>query len=104
VAKLMLFSTFDRKAEVFARPFCERSTTSAMRAFSAAVQHPESGALHEYPEDFDLYLIGTFDDDDGSIEVNGLHLIANAAAVMRELEARAAAKALAQEVLTHGEA
>lgn len=86
MAKSMLFSVYDSKAEMHSPPMADRSIQSAIRRFTSEVASPES-QLHHYPEDFALYNIGTFDDETGEVHVNGRHLIKEAAAVARELSA-----------------
>lgn len=68
--KFRLYAVFDRKANVFARPFTSPNDAMAARSFLAARQDPAT-EIHKFPDDFQLYCLGEFDDDTGVIA--GLH-------------------------------
>lgn len=55
-----MFAIRDKKADQFFPPIYAHHHAQAVRQFSTAVQKSE-GDLHLYPEDFDLYFIGTYD-------------------------------------------
>lgn len=63
---LGVYSVFDRKAAVFARPFVAPNDAMALRSYAAALQDP-STELHKFPEDFSLHRLGSFDDDTGQL-------------------------------------
>lgn len=63
---LGVYSVFDRKAAVFARPFVAPNDAMAVRSFLAARQDP-STELAKFPEDFSLHRLGSFDDDTGEL-------------------------------------
>lgn len=65
-----IYSVFDRKANVFARPFVSPNDAMAARSFLAARQDSTT-EIHKFPEDFTLYRLGTFDDDAGVVA--GIH-------------------------------
>lgn len=64
--KVGMYAVYDRKASVFARPFCSPNDAMAMRSFRAARQDPAT-ELSKFPEDFTLYRLGDFDDDSGEV-------------------------------------
>lgn len=55
----------DRAADLFSVPSFVVSTGAAVRSFSDSVNAPDS-AIHAHPEDYDLYELGTFDDNTGT--------------------------------------
>lgn len=66
--KLVICSIHDTKAEAFSQPMFFQAVGQALRAFIDAVSDgdPKSNfAMH--PEDFNLFRIGTFDDQTGEI-------------------------------------
>lgn len=59
----------DRAADVFAQPFFVASIGVAIRSFTDEVNRKdENNGFYKHPEDFDLYLMGEYDDSDGSFE------------------------------------
>ncbi|QXP08398.1 MAG: nonstructural protein [Arizlama microvirus] len=65
---LSIFAVKDNKASCYNRPFAEINVLNAVRGLSVAVNNQESQIMH-FPEDFDLYQIGTFDDVTGKTDV-----------------------------------
>lgn len=55
-----MYAIRDKKAETFFQPMYMPHHASAVRQFSTAIQKGE-GDLANYPDDFDLYYIGTYD-------------------------------------------
>lgn len=68
--KLKMFSVLDMKAEFFGQPFFEQEEASAIRSFGDAVNDGsnQSNMWFKHPEDFQLYLIGLFDNESGELE------------------------------------
>lgn len=62
----VVVSIKDVKALTFLAPQTFANTDVAKRAVSQAISSPGS-VLHDYPEDFELYVIGSFDDTTGEI-------------------------------------
>lgn len=61
-----VFSIRDRAADVFGQPFFQNSTGAAIRVFHDAINNKGPDNLYyNHPDDFDLYELGTFDDDIG---------------------------------------
>lgn len=65
---LKLFSIRDAKAEKFYPPFVKSAHGEAERDFMTAVRDDKS-TINKYPQDFDLYYLGQFNDEDGKMEL-----------------------------------
>lgn len=59
-----IFGIFDIKAEVYLNPFFETTTGQATRAFSDAINQPDS-PFGRHPNDFSLRELGTFENESG---------------------------------------
>lgn len=61
---------YDSKAEGYMQPFFSQASGAAIRAFSDELNNPQSQnrSLHDHPEDYTLFEIGTWDDKEGRIE------------------------------------
>lgn len=64
--KLKMFSVRDAKAEIYNAPFYKRSIGEAERDFKTALTDDKNPNA-KYPEDFDLFLIGEYDDSTGLV-------------------------------------
>ena len=63
---LFVVSVKDRAADVFNRPFFVPHRNVAIRDFTDEVNRVASdNQLNKHPDDFDLYLLGEFDDSKG---------------------------------------
>lgn len=60
------FSIRDSKAEVFNTPFFQKTHGEAERTFRQLVSNPES-MPGKWPDDYDLYYLGTYNDQTGVI-------------------------------------
>lgn len=65
--ELKVYSIRDSKGEVFNQPWFSRSHGEAERHFTLLTQD-EKSLLSKYPEDFDLYYLGTYNDQTGLIK------------------------------------
>ncbi|AZL82864.1 nonstructural protein [Apis mellifera associated microvirus 23] len=63
---LKMFSIRDSKAEVYYSPFFAKSHGEAERNFRELTNDQKS-TVSKYPEDFDLYYLGTYDDSTGKL-------------------------------------
>lgn len=60
-------SVKDRAADVFNRPFIVPHRNVAVRDFTDEINRADAqNPLNKHPDDFDLYLLGTFDDSVGT--------------------------------------
>lgn len=62
--KLQVVSVRDSKTETFNQPFFARTIGEAERSFSELTKDPKS-FVSKYPEDYDLYKVGEYDDQTG---------------------------------------
>lgn len=65
--ELKVFSIRDSKGEIFHQPFFNKSHGEAERNFRELTNDQKS-MISKYPEDFDLYYLGTYDDNSGRME------------------------------------
>lgn len=67
--KQVIVSIRDRAAACFSRPVFTQTEGTAIRSFTDEVNRSASdNELGKHPEDFDLYVVGVFDDELGSFE------------------------------------
>lgn len=65
--KTKIYTIFDSKAEAFNAPFYFQHDAQAIRGFADAVNSPESH-IGMHPEDYTLFVIGTYDDETAEIK------------------------------------
>ena len=69
--KQCVVSVYDRAAETFGRPVFVPAKAAAIRSFSDEVNRDDpSNDLRRHPDDFDLYILGEFDDSKGVFTSN----------------------------------
>ena len=66
--KYILISVKDRAIEAFQAIATVRAEGEAIRSFQDAINNPQNKQLNDHPDDFDLYVIGYFDDQTGLLE------------------------------------
>ena len=66
MATLKAFAIRDSKAEYFNTPFFQKSHGEAERSFKQLTNDNQS-TVSKYPEDFDLYYLGEYDDNTGTL-------------------------------------
>jgi len=62
-----MYSIFDSKAEIYKTPFEQVNNAEAMRTFHDLV-NDKNTIISKHPEDYDLYNIGTWDNENGKLE------------------------------------
>lgn len=62
-----MFSVRDQKSELFNVPFFKSTHGEAERDFRTLCQD-EKSVVARYPEDFDLYYLGEYDDNSGKFQ------------------------------------
>lgn len=72
---LLLITIKDNAVQAFQPINTVRAKGEAIRGFQDAINNEQNRQLHKHPEDFDLYLVGTFDDETGEITVQKPELI-----------------------------
>lgn len=65
--ELRVYSIRDSKAEVFNVPFYKKTHGEAERDFATLV-NDEKSMLAKYPDDYDLYFLGKYDDCTGKLD------------------------------------
>lgn len=65
--KLVLFCIHDSKGKLYGPPFAKAHRGDAERTFAQLTADPQS-QIKQFPEDFSLYEVGTFDQNTGKIE------------------------------------
>lgn len=71
--KQVIVSVKDRAAGAFGRPFFVPSVGLAIRSFVDEVNRSaDDNQMNRHPEDFDLFEIGSFDDETGIIECHAV--------------------------------
>lgn len=66
--QLSMYSLFDTKAQTFGIPFFLLNDAVAQRSFYQLYSDPQS-TVHQFPSDFQLYRLGTFNDSDGKFDL-----------------------------------
>lgn len=76
--KMLLASIYDKKACIYGKPFYPVTKADAIRAFGDIAvdsNHP----VGKHPEDYDLFVLGVFDDNKGGVEMfQNMEHLANA--------------------------
>lgn len=71
---MYVYSVRDAEAQLYGRPFYTTNAAIATRGFSQQVNTPEiegqQNDLFLHPESFELYELGTFDDNTGNFELH----------------------------------
>ena len=64
IVKVNLYSIFDSKLATYGKPWYELTDAAAIRAFADAVADSSNpnNQYNKHPEDFSLYVLGSFDD------------------------------------------
>lgn len=74
---LFVVSVRDRAADVFGQPMFVVSIGGAVRSFADEVNRVDpQNVLNRHPEDFDLYVLGSFDDNTGAFTTESPRQIA----------------------------
>lgn len=68
--KVHICALFDENGKVFHRPFSVESEAQAIREFKSVVneQNPNN-ILNQYPEEFSLYKLGEFEQENGECKL-----------------------------------
>ncbi|QCQ85032.1 nonstructural protein [Blackfly microvirus SF02] len=65
--KLSIFVVKDRATDVFGQPMFLVSSGQAVRSFTDEInRQAEDNQLYRHPDDFDLYELGEFENEEGS--------------------------------------
>jgi hypothetical protein len=76
----------DRAAEVFNRPFFVPHRNVAIRDFTDEVNRAAAdNQLNKHPDDFDLYLLGEFNDNTGEFSISSPQVLVRAKDVLQSV-------------------
>lgn len=73
---MKIYSVYDSKANAYLQPFFSENAATARRAIGPVV-HDENHLFHKYGEDYSLFEIGEFDENNGQITPQTLKSICN---------------------------
>lgn len=62
-----LYAIKDAKAEVYGKPFHQTTHGEAERSFRQLIMD-EKSMPHKFPDDYDLYYLGEYDDQTGLVQ------------------------------------
>lgn len=63
-----IYAIYDRAAGMYNTPFFQPTDAHALRAFKAEVNRPDpSNYIYLYPSEYDLFMLGSYDDTNGVI-------------------------------------
>lgn len=79
-----VYAIYDDTAKVFNTPFFMHNDGMAIRAFKGHVNGAVDSALHDFPEQFKLFKLGTFDDSKGEFQTHEPIYIAHGVEVKEE--------------------
>ena len=96
--KVKLFAMRDTKVNTFGKLFPFQNDEEAVRAFSKAVSGGDQ-LMTEWPEDYTLFRVGTFDDDIGEITPEAPFRIINGLEGVQLYKAAQERLAAAKEVI-----
>lgn len=68
---LAIFSIYDRKAEVYFPPQCYHNEETAKRSLRMEFEKNPLTPMVMFPDDYDLYCVGAWDDATAEIRVVG---------------------------------
>lgn len=72
MTKLVVCATFDVASQLFGRPFTVRAVPEAVRGFIDEVNRADQqNPLFQHPGDFELWVLGTYDEVLGEFEAEG---------------------------------
>lgn len=76
--KLEIMAIYDKAIDAYMRPFMSQTLGQAIRQFTDEVNRKDGSPMHDHPEDYALFHIGTFHDHNAQIEEVEPHCIARA--------------------------
>lgn len=81
-----LYSVYDRKAAFYLTPFVARTNSEAVRMIAQSMTG-ESSLIQKYPQDYELWAIGNFEENSGTIDEEDHHpqMICSCTTIMEEI-------------------
>lgn len=66
--KLVILAIYDRQLDAFMTPFFAQSVNAGIRSFGDLINsNPQEMEAARHPDDYDLYHLGEFDSDKGTL-------------------------------------
>ncbi len=87
--KLNIYTIFDTAAGLYMRPWYASSDGAAVRAFGDLAKDPEH-EIGQHPEDYSLFRIGVYDDNNAVMTVEDRDCIATALELVSHARTRKA--------------
>lgn len=82
---MKIYAVLDNKAKTFNAPFFQPNQVAAVRAFNMEVNRADPlNAIHQHPEDFDLYYIGDYNTETGQLLPHEPELLVTAIKLKKE--------------------
>lgn len=73
MSKRIVVAVFDGRSRLYGQPFFVVARGQAIRSFMDEVRRKDpENTLYGHPEDFELRMLGVFDDETGVFEVEGV--------------------------------
>lgn len=81
-----VFVIYDNQSELYSSPFFSVRKETAVRDLLRAAQSPES-EIHHAPADYDMYCLGTYEDETAEIKLfPNREFITNASVILKQTE------------------
>lgn len=74
---MKIYAIYDHATEAFGQPFFVKAQGQAVRSFRDECENPES-QFAKHPGDFDLFYIGEYNEENGTITQQGTERVARA--------------------------
>lgn len=69
--KYVVLSIFDRASGIYGRPVFVPAKGAGIRSFTDEINRADpQNEIYRHPDDYDLYDLGSFDDQSGAFELN----------------------------------
>lgn len=65
---MILISVFDKKSSHYLPPMAYEHVSQAIRSYMMAARKQPDSTQFQFPEDFDLYQVGEFDEVSGAVD------------------------------------
>lgn len=79
--EFILVTVYDKALGAYQPPHSVRAKGEAIRNFQDAVNNRDNAQLHNHADDFELYIVGTYDDTNGRITSHEPKLLTTGAQV-----------------------
>lgn len=80
-----IYTLYDKKTRTYNRPFFETADVISIRNLKMEVNRQDpANPLYMFPEDYELYRIGSFDPNNGGVAVQPPELIATASSCVKD--------------------